>query len=57
MRQNKRRNFFSKTNSNIHYRHYNEHKNYLNIPDKYKELLKVKWPKPSVLSNAVLQQI
>ena len=57
MRQNKRRNFFSKTNSNIHYRHNNEHKNYLNIPDKYKELLKVKWPKPSVLSNAVLQQI
>ena len=34
-----------------------EHKNYLNIPDKYKELLNVKWPKPSVLSNAVLQQI
>ena len=57
MRQNKGRNFLNRTNFNRQYRHNNEHKNYLNIPDKFKKLLKVKWPKPSVLSNAVLQQI
>ena len=57
MRRNKGGNFLNKTNSKRHYGHRKESNNYLNIPDKYKKLLEVKWPKPSVLSNAVLQQI
>ena len=53
----KRKHFSNRTNSNRYYRQKKEFKHYLNIPEKYLELLKVKWPKPSVLSNAVLQQI
>ena len=53
----KRKHFSNRINSNRYYQHKKEFKHYLNIPDKYLELLKVKWPKPSVVSNAVLQQI
>ena len=49
--------YYKRTNLNESKNNKKSEENPLNIEDKYLKLLKVKWTKPSVLSNSVLQSI
>ena len=49
--------FFRKKSFSRSYTYKDEQGYYLNIPEKYLDLLNVNWPKTSVLSNSILQTI
>ena len=49
--------FFRKKSFSRSYTYKNKQGYYLNIPEKYLDLLNVNWPKTSVLSNSILQTI